>query len=123
MLASSASVSLSPPLSDVFLTQAKELPGQPQLVVKACISHGYDLNPALPHSSMVPPADGYDTAGQCTPASHGSSGMLPVDLPGRSQLFDSRVTATTKELLEEFLFKGDMGGGDVLSVSSIQASI
>ncbi|EDR09885.1 uncharacterized protein LACBIDRAFT_318175 [Laccaria bicolor S238N-H82] len=63
------------------------------------------------HEKIVPPADGHDTTGQYIPANHGTNGMLSVSLPGSSQLIDSRVIATTRELSEEFPFNEDMGAG------------
>ena len=49
--------------------------------------------------------------------------MLPVSLTGSSQLSDSRVIATTKELWEKFPFNGDMGGGDIWGVGTYWASV
>ena len=82
-----------------------------QLVVKACISHRRDLHP--------PPADGHDTTGQYTPANHGVNGMLPVTLPGSSQLFDSQVIATAKDLSEQFLLNEYIGARDLLGVGHV----
>ena len=81
------------------------------------------LNARFQHERIVPPADGHDTTGQYLPANHGTNGMLSVSLPGSSQLIDSRVIATTRELSEEFPFNEDMGGGDVLGIGWVQASI
>ena len=81
------------------------------------------LNARFQHEKIVPPADGHDTTGQYIPANHGTNGMLSVSLPGSSQLIDSRVIATTRELSEEFPFDEDMGGGDVLGIGWVQSSI
>ncbi|KAF5325871.1 hypothetical protein D9611_000975 [Ephemerocybe angulata] len=75
------------------------------------------------HERIVAPADGHKTAGQYTPANHGTTGTLPVSLPGNSQGIDARVIATTKEQAAEFPFNQDMGGGDVLGVGWTQNSI
>ncbi|KAF8960242.1 hypothetical protein BDZ97DRAFT_1905968 [Flammula alnicola] len=74
------------------------------------------------HEKIVPPTDGHNATGQYIPANHGTSGQLPVSLPGNSQTIDAMVIAATQQL-SEFPFNPDMGGGNVLGLGWTQSSI
>ncbi|KAH9479331.1 Pyranose dehydrogenase 1 [Psilocybe cubensis] len=75
------------------------------------------------HEKMVPPADNHNTTGQFDPTDHGTTGVLPVSLPGNNQSIDARVWATTQQL-PEFFFNEDTAGGNhgLLGVGFIQSS-
>lgn len=86
---------------------------------------GTCVTPSVQHERIVPPADNHDTTGQFVPALHGTSGTVPVSLPGFSQSIDGKVIETTKELSAEFPFSPDQGHGDgkVLGMGWTQNSI
>ncbi|KAH6912058.1 aryl-alcohol oxidase [Coprinopsis sp. MPI-PUGE-AT-0042] len=77
------------------------------------------------HEKIVAPADNHNTAGQFLPNLHGTSGTVPVSLPGFSQSIDGLVIETTKQLSAEFPFNPDQGhgNGQVLGMGWTQNSI
>ncbi|KAF7431184.1 hypothetical protein PC9H_006905 [Pleurotus ostreatus] len=74
---------------------------------------------------VTPPADNHNTTGEFIPSHHGFSNgsAISISLPGRSTPIDDRVLQTLQEQSDEFPFNPDMGGGDVLGIGWMIASI
>ncbi|KAF8651128.1 hypothetical protein AX16_004874 [Volvariella volvacea WC 439] len=75
----------------------------------------------LRNERLVSPADGRDMTGMYDPAVHGTSGALPVSMPGMPLPLDKKLVNVLDELRDEFPFNQDMNGESGQRVSSATA--